>query len=125
MHVVRHDAPFIVYAIQISSAAYPYVTNADVSVYQDIVTRAIFRFPVSGETQYLDIKSTVLAGATLYPPATPNETDEVLVFAFTNLTRAITGTISYDATEHGAQLDVGFEDYSPIEPNWYIEPDIK
>ena len=125
LHMVRHDAPFKVYTIQISSTEFPYVTNADVSVYQDTVTSAVFRFPVSSEKQYLDIKSMVLVGAFLYPPATPNETDEVLEFAFTNFTRAITGTISYDATEHGAQLNVGFDDYSSIEPNWYTEPDIK
>jgi len=124
LHMVKYDAPFKLYSIQVNNSEHPTFTNAEVSVYQDTVVHADFRFLVPNKVDFSRIKEKILKGATYYPCITYDSAlSEHQPFQFTNFPRRIVGSLSYDGKEKAVQMDVGFDDYQAIESPWLIEPD--
>ena len=122
LHTVKYDAPFKIYTIQINNSEYPFATNAELAVYQDIIAYTTFRFSVPSEKEYFELRSSLITNPLNYLSAPLNtgsfQYDSCI---HTNRTRPIEVILTYDGEDKAVQLQAGFADYNEVESQWRIK----
>jgi hypothetical protein len=126
-HMIKYDAPFKIYTIQIRNSGYPFVTNAEVSVYQDVIAHTSFRFTAPSEKEYFTLQSELFNKPFIYlTPPINHASHQFNSFFFTNRPQPdVAGSLSYEHEYNVVQLEVGYDFYQELELKWLIGPDIE